>query len=85
MPLSKARMRERKRLDRVVKPKSNLTVIPTVIARVKPNRLAIARQALNEAVKPIVQPSDSVPWYDKTGASTMDELDASGEVIPDYW
>ena len=30
MPLSKARMRERKRLDRNVKPKSNLNVRPDV-------------------------------------------------------
>jgi hypothetical protein len=100
MPLSKARMRERKRLDRV-KPKSN----PDNVTPVKPNieELRGLIKDIEENVKPKtenVKPKLSPPVYNprlhKPGdrvlmrqgkryiETVVPELDGSGQPIPDY-
>ena len=93
MPLSKARMRERKRQDRLnVKPMSNLSPVIDV----KPNQVKL--EALRGLIKgfetrsnvqemhntPEVQPqphTEYIPWYDRRKHKTGDVVkmrDASG-------
>jgi len=62
MPLSKERMRERKRRDRFDKPK-----------RDKMSNLIDTLQ------------SNSSPLKDIGNSKLPPELDASGEIIPEYW
>ena len=77
MPLSRKRMRERKRLDRsVVKPMSNLAPIKTV--KPIPGLVMSGNRIVgitNQPVKPTVahKPVD------------MPLLDADGNSVPDYW
>ena len=80
MPLSKERMRERKRSDRaLVKPMSNLDIPSNVkpgLARagiiMEGNRIV----GLSNPVQPSVKPTVPIE---------APELDADGHPIPDYW
>ena len=100
MPLSKARMRERKRLDRLnVKPKSNLTTVGVVKPKLKAaglimqgNRIVSVKKQVARAKLPIYNPA-----IHKSGDKVLirqgnrlvpyivPDLDAGGQAITKYW
>lgn len=76
MPLSKARMRERKKLDRV-KPKSNLNTLSDVKPKLEQAGILVSGNRISLGMKPrLVNPPPCRADYP--------ELDADGQVIPEY-
>lgn len=78
MPLSKTRMRERKRQDRAsVKPISNLNALDGVKPKLAKVGIIMKGNKIIRFDKPHVKPK-SLPYPDNV------ELDADGNIVPSY-